>query len=135
MLDFAKLRALTPAEREADDLRRHAEEIALDRARRRERSEKSITLTLTLDAELRYTLTGGGVIRLRGWDERARTLAAIWYAPDDFSRDRVHEIFGRLREGTALRLDGYWRSRNIRGTKVFEFVAQYFAIRDEAPIP
>jgi hypothetical protein len=104
-------------------------------ARRRERSEKSATLTLTLDAELRYTVTGGGVIRLNGWDERARTLSAIWYAPDDFAWDRVHEIFHRLRAGTAVRLDGYWRSRNFKGTKLFEFVAQYLTIGDGARIP
>ena len=135
MLDFAKLRARTPAEREADDLQRHAEEIAADRARRRARCEKGLTLTLTLDAELRYTVGGGGVIHLRGWDERARTIAAIWYMPDDFERARVRDIFNRLREGTGVRLNGYWRSRSFSGNRVFEFIAQYLAIGDEARIP
>ena len=135
MLDFAKLRARTPAEREADDLRRHAEEIAADRARRRERSEKRLTLTLTSDAEFRYTVSGGGVIHMRGWDERARTIAAIWFMPDDFERARVRDIFNRLREATPVRLDGYWRSRTFNGNRVFEFIAQYLAIGDDERIP
>jgi hypothetical protein len=58
-------------------------------------------LTMTLDAELRYTLAGGGGIHLRGWAERARTLAAVWYMLDDFTRDLVHASFHCLREGTA----------------------------------
>ncbi|MGH6798724.1 MAG: hypothetical protein ACREDI_10140, partial [Roseiarcus sp.] len=73
MLDFAKLARRTPIEQEADELRRQAEATALDRTRRRERSHRSIALTLTLDAELRFTVAGGSCLHLRGRDVRART--------------------------------------------------------------
>jgi len=112
-----------------------APSIALDRARRRERSGKTAPLVLTPDVALRYTVAGGGVIHMRGRDERGRTTSAIWCAPDDFDRDRVLEICNRLGVGVALRLDGYWRCRTLNGTKLFEFIAQYIAIGDEPRIP
>jgi len=34
-----------------------------------------------------------------------------------------------------VRLNGYWRSRTFNGKKLFDFVAQYLAIGDEARIP
>ena len=132
MLDLAHLRART---RDDDRFQRLAEEIACDRARRRELAEKTAALVLTLDAELRYTSAGGAVVHLRGWDARARILSATWRPPEDFDRDRLLETFHRLRKGTALRLDGFWRARNIRGSKLIEFVAQYIAIGDEPPTP
>jgi hypothetical protein len=134
MLDLAHLRAQTSA-RDADRFQRLAEEIARDRARRRELVEKTAGLVLTLDAELRYTSAGGAVVHLRGWDVRARILSATWRPPEDFDRNRLLEIFHRLRKGTALRLDGFWRARDIRGSKRVEFVAQYIAIGDEPPAP
>jgi hypothetical protein len=42
-------------------------------------------------------------------------------------RDRILEILHRLVAGVALRLDGYWRFRTLKGTKLFEFIAQYIA--------
>jgi hypothetical protein len=55
--------------------------------------------------------------------------------PGDFERSQVRDIFNRLREGTVVRLDGYWRSRSFNQNKVFEFIAQYLAIGEEARIP
>ena len=40
-----------------------------------------------------------------------------------------------VREGIIVRLNDYWRSRSFGGNKVFEFVAQYLAIGDEARVP
>ena len=60
---------------------------------------------------------------------RSRTLAPPRVTTHDA---RVGSF---LRAGVALRLDGYWRSRNFKGTKLFEFVAQYIAIGDEPRIP
>jgi hypothetical protein len=40
-----------------------------------------------------------------------------------------------VQAGVTVRLNGYWRSRSFGGNKVFEFVAQYLAIGDEARIP
>jgi hypothetical protein len=117
MLDLAHLRARTPAQRDAERFQRLVEEIAADRARRRELAEKTAGLVLTLDAQLRYTSAGGAVVHLRGWDARARNLSATWRPPEDFDRHRLLEIFHRLRKGTALRLDGFWRARDIRGAK------------------
>jgi hypothetical protein len=134
MLELARLRAQASA-RDADRFQRLTEEIARDRARRRELAEKTAGLVLTLDAELRYTSAGGAVVHLRGWDTRARILSATWRPPEDFDRHRLLEIFHRLRKGTALRLDGFWRARDIRGSKRVEFVAQYIAIGDEPPAP
>jgi len=134
-IDFSKLKIETPAEREADERQRQAQAIAGDRARRRERSTKSVAIELTLDAELRYTATGAGVLHLRGCDERERPVSAIWYAPDDFDRDRLSDLFNRLTAGVALRLDGYWRARTWNGGKAFEFIAQFVAFKDEARIP
>jgi hypothetical protein len=135
LLDFSKLRVPTPAEREADERRREAQAIAGDRARRHERSAKSVTIELTREAELRYTAAGAGVLNLHGCDERERLVSAIWYAPDDFDRDRLFDLFNRLTAGAALRLDGYWRARAWNGRKTFEFIAQFVAFKDEAPIP
>jgi hypothetical protein len=58
-----------------------AKAIAPDRARRRERSERSATLVLPLDTELRCARAGGRDIRLRGLDERARSLSEICARP------------------------------------------------------
>jgi hypothetical protein len=135
MIDFSKLLDDTPPEREADERQSQAQAIAGDRARRRERSAKSIAIELTLDAELRYTAAGAGILHLRGSDERERPVSAIWYAPDDFDRDRLFDLFNRLTAGTSLRLDGYWRARAWNGGKTFEFVAQFVAFKDEAPVP
>jgi hypothetical protein len=55
MIDFSKLHTKTPVECEADERQRQAASVAGDRARRRERSTKSIAIELTLDAEQRYT--------------------------------------------------------------------------------
>ena len=90
---------------------------------------------LTLDAEPRYTSAGGAVVHLRGWDARGAIVWATWRPPDDFDRDRLLETFHRLRQGTALRLDGFLRARDVRGSKRIEFVAQYIAIGDEPPVP
>ena len=133
-MDLAHLRAPTSA-RDADRFQCLAEEIAADRARRRELAEKTAGLVLTLDAELRYTSAGGAVVHLRGWDQHARILSATWRPPDDFDRDRLLETFHRLRKGTALRLDGFWRARDVHGSKRVEFAAQYIAIGDEPPVP
>jgi len=135
MLDLAHLHARTPAQRDADRFQRLAEEIAADRARRRELAEKTAALVLTLDAQLRYTSAGGALVHLRGWDARAGILSAIWPPPEDFHHDRLLETFHRLRKGTALRLDGFWRARDVRGLKRIEFIAQYIAIGDEPPVP
>ena len=90
---------------------------------------------LTLDAELRYTSAGGAVVHLRGWDARAGILSATWRPPEAFNRDRLLETFHRLRRGTALRVDGFWRARDVRGSKRVEFATQYIAIGDEPPVP
>jgi hypothetical protein len=89
---------------------------------------------MTLDAELRYTLAGGGVIHLRGWAERARTLAAVWYMLDDFTRISFTRASIACGKGppAARRLFALpKRARHVN----FEFVAQYLAVRSEAPIP
>jgi len=135
MVNFKKLVVKTPAEREADDARRHAEDIALDRARRRERSEKILALVLTTDAEVRFTFNGGSAVHIRGRDDRGRPTSATWYAPGEFDRDRIDEILRRLPAETAVRLDGYWRYRTVNGAKLFEFAAQFLAIGDEPPVP
>jgi hypothetical protein len=116
-------------------LQRRAERIALDRARRGERSSKAATLVLTTDIVLRYDVAVGGFIHMRGRDESGRPTSAIWYAPDDFDRVRVLEIRNWLGTGVAVRLDGYWRCRTVNGTKLLEFIAQYIAIGDEPRIP
>ena len=125
----------TPAELACDELRRHTEEIALDRLRRCERCTKSATLILTLDAELRYTVTGGACHASPRMGERALPFPRSGALPTTATVIAVHAIFHLLRARTVLRLDGYLRSRKFKGTKLFEFVAQYLAIGDEPRIP
>jgi hypothetical protein len=66
MIDFSKLRILTAAERQRDDEQRIARQIEEDLKRRREWSRKSVTVTLSLEAEFRHTLSGGQCLHLRG---------------------------------------------------------------------
>ena len=77
MIDFSKLLDQTPTDREPDERRRQAEAIAGDRARRRKLSTKSVAIELTLDAQLRCTAAGAGVLHLHACDERERPVSAI----------------------------------------------------------
>ena len=119
----------------SDAWRRLAEQVALDRASRRSESGARIALTLTQDAELRWTLADTGVIHLHGRDGRGRPVPAVWRAPEDFDRDRVRALFRRLASGALVELEGLWRTRDVRGTPLIDFVAQYLTLDADPPVP
>ena len=135
MFHFAKLRLARRANPPNDAWRRLAEQVALDRASRRSESRARIALTLTLDAELRWTLADTGVIHLHGRDGRGRHVPAVWRAPEDFDRDRVRALFRRLASGALVELEGLWRTRDVRGTPLIDFVAQYLTLDADPPVP
>ena len=135
MFHFAKLRLARRADPPNDAWRRLAERVALDRASRRSESGARIALTLTQDAELRWTLADTGVIHLHGRDGRGRPVPAVWRAPEDFDRDRVRALFRRLASGALVELEGLWRTRDVRGTPLIDFVAQYLTLDADPPVP
>ena len=119
MIDFSKLsRARSAAEREVDEQRRIAQEIAADLARREERSSKSVVLKLTSDAEFRHTMSGDRIIFLRGGDGRGRPTTAHWYAPDHFGAEAVNALFHQFVGGATVRVDGYWNAREVAAVKL-----------------
>ena len=129
MIDFSKLKVLTAAERQRDDEQRIARQIEEDLKRRREWSRKSVTVTLSLEAEFRHTLSGGQCLHLRGAQADGKTVAATWYAPEHFTRRQVDAIFDQLTQGVRLTLDGYWSAATFNDKKRFTFVAQFIRVR------
>jgi len=136
MIDFRKLsRPVSPAEREADEQRRAAEEIANDMTRRQQWSRKTVALTLDRDAEFRHTLSGDQCLHLHGTHDDGKTISAAWYAPSHFAREQVYAIFEKLSDGVRLTLDGYWKPFEIRGQTRFTFIAQFIRFADGASVP
>lgn len=102
MIDFNKLsRPVSAAEREADEQRRAAEEIASDRTRRQEWSRRTVTLTLDRDPECRHSFSGDQCFHLHGAQDDGKTISAAWYAPNYFARDQVDGIFEKLVSASA----------------------------------
>src|SRR3546814_13080142 len=81
MVDFAKLRSITPAERAiADEELRNAEIIA-ERNERAALSKTTIKFTLAEDAELRSTMAGEKIVHLIGNTPDGREPRAVYKAP------------------------------------------------------
>jgi hypothetical protein len=139
MVDFSKLSRppKTAEEREEDERRRNARDIAADAADRTKRSSKTITLTLAEDAETRFTASGSQTIQIYGSElGRAGTTRATWFAPDHFSRNESDLVLNRLLPGAELRLDGYWKPfTNSHGETHFTFIAQFIRFADGTSAP
>jgi len=126
MIDFSKLRVVTPEERKEayeQDLQRA---IAQDTAQRCERSRKRVRITLTSDAECRFTMGGTKLVAFRGEQPGGKTVRAIWYAPDHMEQDEFTRLYNQYLEGSAWQLAGYWKPfKNNSGETHFTFVAQF----------
>jgi threonine dehydrogenase-like Zn-dependent dehydrogenase len=134
MIDFSKLRVRTAEERQAADQRAAQQEIAADRKKREEYASKTLALTLTHDAEMRFIVNGCAII-MSGKDDQRRENRAVFYAPSDFSCDAVDQIVRTLAEGATVTLAGYWKKREFNGKPHFEFVAQFITLADGATHP
>jgi hypothetical protein len=136
MINFSKRsRPASPAEREADEQRRAAEEIASDRNRRQEWSRRTVALTLDRDPECRHSFSGDQCLHLHGTQDDGKTISAAWYAPSHFARDQVDGVFEKLVVGVGLTLDGYWKPYELRGQTRFTFIAQFIRFDDGARVP
>src|SRR3546814_1624772 len=90
MVDFAKLRSITPAERAiADEELRNAEIIA-ERNERAALSKTTIKFTLAEDAELRSTMAGEKIVHLIG------------NTPDGRSEEHTSELQSLMRNSYAV---------------------------------
>ena len=95
MIDFSKLRILTPEERkEADEQDR---QLAIAR----ERSRKRVRITLTSDAECRFTMGGTKLVAFRGEQPGGKPVRAVWYAPDHMEQDEFTELYNQYLEDSA----------------------------------
>src|SRR3546814_14798965 len=89
MVDFAKLRSITPAERAiADEELRNAEIIA-ERNERAALSKTTIKFTLAEDAELRSTMAGEKIVHLIGNTPDGRDARAVYKAPSYITESSV----------------------------------------------
>lgn len=131
MVDFSKLRALTADEIIEADQRRRDQTIAADITRRRERCRKAVTITLSQDAERRFSLSGTHGKQSNGWPVRA-----TWFAPDYLTDEQFNKFANELTEGTELVLNGYWKPlTNSSGATSFTFIAQFIRFTDGPRVP
>jgi hypothetical protein len=136
MIDFTKLKVPTAEELKEMDERRRQAAIAEDMERRRERSRKSVTITLGCDAECRSTMQGTKLIDFRGKQADGKPLRAVWYAPDHMDHEEFSELYNRCLEGCILRLDGYWKPfKNNSGQTRFTFIAQFIEFPEGQRVP
>jgi hypothetical protein len=135
VIDFSKLKVPTAAEIAEAGQRRRAQEIAGDMTRRHEWSRKAVALTLTRETEFRHTLSGGQCLHLHGSQPNGRTIDAVWYAPDHFTRGQIDEIWNKLAEGINLTLEGYWKPFTATGQTRFTFVAQFIHFPEGQCVP
>ena len=130
MIDFSKLKVPTAAEIAEAEQRRRAQEIASDMTRRHEWSRKTVALTLTRETEFRHTLSGRQCLHLHGSQPNGRTIDAVWYALDHFTRGQIDEIWN-----INLTLEGYWKPFTATGQTRFTFVAQFIHFPEGQCVP
>jgi hypothetical protein len=136
MIDFSKLTVPTAEELKKMDERRRQRTIAEDMAKRRERSRKSVTITLDCDAQCRFTMQGSKLIAFHGTQADGKHVHAVWYAADHMDQEEFNTLYGRCLEGSTLRLDGYWKPfKNGAGETRFTFVAQLIQFPEGPRVP
>jgi hypothetical protein len=137
MIDFTKLTVPTAEELKEMEERRRERTIAEDMGRRRERSRKSVIITLECDAECRFTMQGSQLIALHGTQTDRKPVHAVWYAPDHMDREEFTKLYNRcLLEGCVLGLDGYWKPfKSSAGETRFTFIAQFIQFQDGQCVP
>src|SRR3546814_2492734 len=106
MVDFAKLRSITPAERAiADEALRNAEIIA-ERNERAALSKTTLKFTLAENAELRSTMAGEKIVPLIGNTPDGRDARAVYKAPSYITPSYVFSVPATLNSGRTDELDG-----------------------------
>jgi hypothetical protein len=136
MIDFSKLTVPTAEELKEVDERRRQRTIAEDMAKRRERSRKSVTITLERGAECRSTMQGTKLIDFHGTQPDVKPLRGVWYAPDHMDHDEFNRLYNRCLEGSVLRLDGYWKPFKNRTSETrFTFIAQFIQFPEGQRVP
>ncbi len=126
MIDFNKLRILTPEERREANEQDRQRAIDQDTAQRRERSRKRVTITLISDAECRFTMGGTKLVAFRGEQPGGKPIRADWYAPYHMEQDEFTRLYNQYLEGSAWQLAGYWKPfKDNSGKTHFTFVAQF----------
>lgn len=126
MVDFAKLRSSTPAERAAEEEQRHEDEYRFEVARRAALSKTSIVITLTEDAELRCSSSSEKHVFLVGKNDRGQPTRAIYIAPSFITDGTVYNVTAALVSGKKLQLNGHWlkrrwKNRERKMIEVWEF--------------
>ena len=125
-IDFSKLKVRGAEELKQADERRYQQAIAEDMAKRQERCRRTITITLTCDAESRYTMGGTRLISFQGNQPDRKPVHTIYYAPDHFGDENFEAAIEQLVEGVCVELKGYWKPfRASSGETHFQFIAQF----------
>lgn len=138
MLDWDKLRAQTPEDRQRAEVERRERSYAEDDQARDAGSKKALSITLVHEPETRNMMNGERVVMLRGTEPgRINPILALYVVPPRVANDEKRdEAFDRsLRElggGDKVSLAGQWSKRtwsDHAGDKheSWEFKTQHFA--------
>jgi len=130
MIDFSKLREITPEERQLNEKRRKEREITEDPEKRHQHCKHRINITISEEPESRFNNSGTPILHLRGLDDQGRPVRVDWFAPDHVSRDDLDRYFERFLPETPLSLQGYWKPfKSSTGRTSFTFIAQFIELR------
>lgn len=133
IIDFAKLRQLTPADTANMDAERLMAVASADRARRESLVKKHVEIVLETDIEVRSTRLGQQIGQLRGREDRRDTaITAVHWAPAHLEH-YFDALAHKLVAGARVRLGGYWKKRGWRDQagdlhETWEFQAQTIAV-------
>src|SRR3546814_20817224 len=109
MVDFAKLRSITPAERAIADEELRTAEIIAERNERAALSKTTINFTLAEAAALRSTMAGEKIVHLIGNTPDGRDARAASTAPSYITDTSVFSVPAKLNAGSTVDLVCYWR--------------------------
>jgi hypothetical protein len=111
MVDFAKLRSMTPADRAAQDEQRREDEYRFEVTKRAELSKASVVITLTEDAEMRFNSATEKRVLLIGTNDRGQPTRAVYIAPSFTTDGDVYNLAASLVAGKKMQLNGHWLKR------------------------
>lgn len=132
MVDFAKLRSMTAADRAALDEKCRNDEIIAERNKRAELSKKSIDITLTEDAEIRSTLSGETIVTLKGINANGQATRATYFRPTYISQEAINNVTPTFVVGKKLTLLGYWKKhewKDRQGKRMSAWTFQTMTIK------
>lgn len=122
--DFTKLNRPRSAEEIEEYQRERADARVADAAQRKERSTKTISMTL-VEVSPRNTMAGDREMPLWGSDAHGRRTRASFLLPDCYDREVSDAVLQKLIVDASYTMQGYRKSyTNREGKKFFTFQAQ-----------